>query len=58
MAEKWIDEIEERGEKRGIEIGKIEAYNDAGFSVEAIAEKVGTTIENVKKVLGLITEPQ
>ncbi|MCR5543082.1 MAG: Rpn family recombination-promoting nuclease/putative transposase [Eubacterium sp.] len=58
MAEKWIDEIEERGEKRGIEIGKIEAYNDAGFSIETIAEKVGTTIENVKKVLGLITEPQ
>ena len=66
MAEKWIDEIEERGEKRGeergekrgIEIGKIEAYNDAGFSVEAIAEKVGTTIEKVKEVLGLVTEPQ
>ena len=64
MAEKWIDEIEERGVVRGIEQGKregkiegkIEAYNDAGFSIDVIAEKVGTTIEKVKQVLGMTPE--
>ncbi len=62
MAEKWIDEIEERGVVRGIEQGKIEgkieAYNDAGFSIDVIAEKVGTTIEKVKQVLGMTPELQ
>ena len=38
--------------------GKIEAYSDAGFSIEAIAEKVGTTIENVRAVLGLAPQAQ
>ena len=67
MAEEWIDKLEERGEmrgriegrkegrkegeKEGLEIGKIVAYNDAGFSVEKIAEKVGTSIDRVKQVL-------
>ena len=67
MAEEWIDKLEERGEMRGrIEgrkegrkegrIGKIVAYNDAGFSVEKIAEKVGTSIDRVKHVLGKTTK--
>ena len=68
MAEEWIDKLEERGEmrgriegrkegeKEGLEIGKIVAYNDAGFSVEKIAEKVGTSIDRVKHVLGKTTK--
>ena len=64
MAEEWIDKLEERGEMRGriegrkedLEIGKIVAYNDAGFSVEKIAEKVGISIDRVKHVLGKTTK--
>ena len=60
MAEEWIDKLEERGEmrgrkegeKEGLELGKIVAYNDVGFSVEKIAEKVGISIERVKHVIG------
>ncbi|MBP3233566.1 MAG: transposase, partial [Eubacterium sp.] len=47
MAEKWIDEIEERGEKRGM----IKAYSDIGLSIEQIAKKVEVTVDYVKQVL-------
>ena len=64
MAEEWIDKLEERGEmrgrkegeKEGLELGKIVAYNDVGFSVEKIAEKVGISIDRVKHVLGKTTK--
>ena len=67
MGEKWIDEIEnrgqkrgekigeERGEKRGLTKGMIIAYYEEGRSIETIAEKVQTSIEYVKQVLGLET---
>ena len=66
MGEKWIDEIEERGEKRGIERGielgeergMIKAYYDMGLSLDSIAEKVNTSLESVKEVLGLETATQ
>ena len=69
MGEKWIDEIENRGQKRGEKIGEergeargekrgltkgmIIAYYEDGRSIETIAEKVQTSIEYVKQVLGL-----
>ena len=51
MGEKWIDEIENRGMKKGLII----AYYEDGRSIETIAEKVQTSIEYVKQVLGLET---
>ena len=68
MGEKWIDELEKRGEKRGRiigekhgkiigeELGKIIAYNDVGLPIETIAEKVGISIDRVKQVLGSASE--
>jgi hypothetical protein len=57
MGEKWLDKIEARGEargeQRGITKGKIIAYYEEGRSIETIAEKVQTSIEYVKQVLGL-----
>ncbi|MBR6173288.1 MAG: Rpn family recombination-promoting nuclease/putative transposase [Eubacterium sp.] len=49
MAEKWIDEIEERGEAKG----KILAYYDCGTPIDTIAEKVGKTVDYVTQVLNL-----
>ena len=55
MAEKWIDEIEERGVARGIvqgeKLGMIKAYSDIGLSIEQIANKVEVTVDYVKQVL-------
>ena len=55
--EKWIDEIEQRGQVRGEKIGerrgKILAYYDAGLSLEEISNKVNVSIDKVKKTLGL-----
>ena len=57
MGEKWIDEIEERGEKRGFQKGLtdgiITAYYEDGHNVKDIAEKVKLSVSYVKQVLGL-----